>query len=373
LNYFCILKKINRTNDGDEYRKQVLVGELCTSQHDVTNITNFFNTLRISYLKYNETYDLSFRLIVINYSWAIIQSIISGIFCENITDYASRVYELAKGYKSIAQFDQSKSWLFCCPMQTIVRFIYSLKKHVQVEKSIKINLCLYFFLLIKSRSFENFLNLYESIILVCLSKTLNNNCVSSYEVLRKAMMDIIESEKKEIEGYLEQSESTQGIDKEKDIKNGYMSDLEKNFDIKTLKYKIQEKSQFIPEFNKIIDNVELKILLEDNSPQHNQNYCPKFVEYINTKYMPFCFVWSSFSLIDLPYTRLTNTAIDGFNLFRSNSVKNILPHIYTNDILAMTRGRCKDFIAPRLSHTPIKRPVDNCLENSGGAIKIAKC
>lgn len=349
------------------------MGELCTSQHDVINLTNFFNTLRISYLKYNETYELSFRLIVINFSWALIQSLISGIFCETITDYANRVYELAKGYKTISQFDQTKSWLFCCPSQTIVRFIYSLKKHVLAEKSIKLNLCLYFFLLIKSRSFDNMLNLYEAIILVCLSKTLNNNCVSSYEVLRKSIMDIGESEKKEIEIFLEQSELTQIVDKDKDIKNGELTELEKSFNSKALKYKIQEKSQFIPEFNKIIDNAELKLLLEDNATQNNQNYCPKFVEFINTKYMPFCFAWSSFTLIDLPYNRLTNTAIDGFNLFRNSSIeKNLLPHIYTNEILAMTRGRCKDFISTRVPNTPVKRQLEGYLDNPGGSIKIAK-
>ncbi len=371
LNYFCILKKINRTNDGDEYKKQVLVGELCTSQHDVINLTNFFNTLRISYLKYSETYDLSFRLVVLNYSWALIQSIISGIFCENVTDYASRVYELAKGYKTIAQFDQSKSWLFCCPSQTILRFIYSMKKHVEVDKSIKINLCYYFFLLIKSRSFDNLLNTYEAIILVCLSKTLNNICLSSCEILRKAMTEINESEKKEIEGFVEQSESK--TEKDKDVKNGDITEIEKSFDTKSLKYKIQEKSLFIPEFNKVIDNAELKLLLEDNSPQINQNYCPKFVEFINSKYMPFCFAWSSFTLIDLPYNRLTNSAIDGFNLFRNSSLeKNLLPHIYTNETLAITRGRCKDFISNRMVQTPIKRHSDNYLESGGSLIKIAK-
>ena len=126
-------------------------------------------------------------------------------------------------------------------------------------------------------------------------------------------------------------------------------------------------------FNKIIDNAELKLLLEDNATQNNQNYCPKFVEFINTKYMPFCFAWSSFTLIDLPYNRLTNTAIDGFNLFRNSSIeKNLLPHIYTNEILAMTRGRCKDFISTRVPNTPVKRQLEGYLDNPGGSIKIAK-
>ncbi|RNA06625.1 hypothetical protein BpHYR1_002505 [Brachionus plicatilis] len=75
-----IPKNLEDNNSTQELSKSVMVAEYGTSRHDVFRISK----------------PLYFRLIVIDYSWALIHSVLDELTKESPLDYAERVFNFAK-------------------------------------------------------------------------------------------------------------------------------------------------------------------------------------------------------------------------------------------------------------------------------------
>ncbi|CAF1053169.1 unnamed protein product [Brachionus calyciflorus] len=96
LNHYLILK-----NSSLMHLKQssVKVGELITSRHDVRQLKSFLNDYKFDYKKLMSD-QCHFRLIIIDYSWVLIHSILRSINEVSVIDYANRIFRLANGVLS---------------------------------------------------------------------------------------------------------------------------------------------------------------------------------------------------------------------------------------------------------------------------------
>ena len=69
-------------------------------------------------------------------------------------------------------------------------------------------------------------------------------------------------------------------------------------------------------FIKIKDNVKVSLndLMEaddDEEEEENDFYCPEVIQHLENKYLPYCFLWASFTFknLSLQITRFTNGTI----------------------------------------------------------------
>lgn len=74
LNYFCLLK-----NGANLSQRGLLLSELLSSAHDSCSLAKFFFAMRLDYAKVCRGEELRFRLVVIDYSWALIHSLLSNL------------------------------------------------------------------------------------------------------------------------------------------------------------------------------------------------------------------------------------------------------------------------------------------------------
>ncbi|RNA31304.1 hypothetical protein BpHYR1_037705, partial [Brachionus plicatilis] len=110
---------------------------------------------------------------------------------------------------------------------------------------------------------------------------------------------------------------------------------EENFNAKSLK----AMSPFTKVFSEIVTSCEISVESETESGQEkeeNEYFNPGFIYFLQEKYTPYCFIWSSFTLINLGITRETN----------GNSLqKNVSPHNYVFDTYKSVIGNCKEFLS----------------------------
>jgi hypothetical protein len=119
LNYFCVLK--NMQKEKGQNGSTALIGEMVTSKQGTNEIECFLRTLRFNYSLCYPNDAFYFRLIVLDYSSALIHGVCGAINCETIITYAKRVYGLSIG--AIDVKDESHSWLASCVAHTMKRYV----------------------------------------------------------------------------------------------------------------------------------------------------------------------------------------------------------------------------------------------------------
>lgn len=122
------------------------------------------------------------------------------------------------------------------------------------------------------------------------------------------------------------------------------------------KSSIKSSSPFNHHFQKIFAEIESHLLDVDNQSsniesieQINSCYAPQFIDLLNTRFMPYCFIWASFALrnVDTRWTRWTNGTVEKFIGTRKNKEKSFLkqsPAKYATDTYPLAKGNCIDFI-----------------------------
>ncbi|CAF1106873.1 unnamed protein product [Brachionus calyciflorus] len=120
----------------------------------------------------------------------------------------------------------------------------------------------------------------------------------------------------------------------------------KDFADKQKKETIKAKSPFNQVFIEIKNKVKKDPRLTNSSKELNVLYSPLFLEFLLEKYMPYCFIWTSFSMNNLSFSRMTNGRIEKYNLFAKRNVpKKIRPHRYLNSVSQTIKGHCIDFMS----------------------------
>lgn len=80
----------------------------------------------------------------------------------------------------------------------------------------------------------------------------------------------------------------------------------------------------------------------------NKYHLPEFVYLLNSRFMPYCFIWASFVLrnMDTEATRWTNGSMESFIGTRKNKEKSFLklsPAAYALQTFGLAKGGCLDF------------------------------
>jgi len=172
LNYFCVLKNIHKNKR--EKGSSVLVGEMVSSKQDTNEIECFLRTLRFNFCLCYPNDKFYFRLIVVDYSWALIHAVSGAINNETIIAYANRVYKLSIGETNVNQ--EPLSWMASCVAHTMRRFV-NMVNSLQLDGDSR-SLAIYSFtLLLNSKSLEIISEYFKLICIVFLSSFKSNSSI----------------------------------------------------------------------------------------------------------------------------------------------------------------------------------------------------
>ena len=141
-------------------------------------------------------------------------------------------------------------------------------------------------------------------------------------------------------------------------------DKEKKKQKKKVLNTLKSKSPFMKHFIKIKDDVKVSLddLMEaddDEEEEENDFYCPEVIQHLENKYLPYCFLWASFTLknLSLQITRFTNGTIEkkfGTRKSRSKNFMKLNPAQYAIDSEEYSCGLAVQF----LNHNKIELEED---------------
>ena len=312
-----------------------MVAEYITSRHDSFSIGYFFNVLKNAYFKAYNKEKLYFRLVVVDYCFATIHAVLNSLNNEDIYDYAERVFKLASGKTGMTH---EKSWLSSCAAHTMHRFTKGLKKHFsKLDEQARFFYGYIFSLMLNCKSLEGLKSYFKSLATICYSKYITADCQTEMSKMQDAIEkrpidkvnDIISNElsNESILDYLSRTLGHNSIQIDSDDKTN-----EDKLEQKRKKSSIKDRSPFTSVFSEIINetkHLNETVLEEASGLALNPFYSPQFIEYITEKFMPYCFIWCSFTLHGLSITRITNGLIEKYNQFRKDKFDpNLLPHVY---------------------------------------------
>jgi hypothetical protein len=94
LNHLMLLKDSRYLNDKitDKSSKSVLVGDICTTRQDVYRISDFLRSFKTDFEQVYLT-NLQFWVIICDYSWALMRSIVEALNNQLMEDYAVKVWK----------------------------------------------------------------------------------------------------------------------------------------------------------------------------------------------------------------------------------------------------------------------------------------
>jgi hypothetical protein len=334
-NYVCLLRNISNF---EKTKKYAIVAELCSSRHDTFQLSKFFLTLRNAYTKLYNTPSLYFRLISIDYCWASIHAILEILNQEKVIDYANRVYALSKGEIPLTH---DKSWLCSCTSHTMNRFIRSIKKNIANDNDDKRFFGFAMSLMLNCQNLDSIKNCFRKICYICLSETQNDLCISSKHELESAIENRPVS--KTIDSLIDESfklapnSEDDGSNSKSSNTNAKQSNTSKRIETESdqnfnneKKRQIKESSPFTKEFLKIEEEVRFELEQIGNHHDSNFNtnklYYPAFIKQLQEKFMPYCFIWASFTFKGLNLDHATNGIIEKEWGTEKSQEPDVLPH-----------------------------------------------
>ena len=247
----------------------------------------------------------------------------------------------------------SQAWLGSCCSHTMKRYTTSLQRNkITDSKEMKINLCFFFSLLVNSRTLEEIKRYFESIVIVCLSNTKNKYFIESLQFLNNAVKERRVEKREEFDKLLDETNIIDGQPIHPDLSDDESDEVEiskieleiEYEEKKNVKKTLKDESPFSNDFKEIIENVQMKLkaLGKEEANEKNEFKNNKYVDYLMNKQMPYCFIWASFTCINLPIIRPNNGALENFIRFKKSSrALRQLPHIYVQENLRITIGTCK--------------------------------
>ena len=85
----------------DKKECKAIISELISSAHDIAQISQHYLKMRLDFEKIYPNKPFSFRLIVTDWSWATIHSLIEQFNMQSIHQYADMMFEFSQGTKKI--------------------------------------------------------------------------------------------------------------------------------------------------------------------------------------------------------------------------------------------------------------------------------
>ncbi|CAF1110063.1 unnamed protein product, partial [Brachionus calyciflorus] len=165
---------------------------------------------------------------------------------------------------------------------------------------------------------------------------------------------------------------------ENDDKDEGENESEDDLSEQAIKKSIKSQSPFTDFFHKVHNNV-FQSIDENDQSDLNDMYSPDFIHHFLDKFMPYSFLWASFTLQNTKFLRLTNGRIEKYNQFRKNKKnKNELPHKYLQDNMEMLLGSCDEYMKTvnnlnsKLIRPKAKRPIETVNESDEEEYHTAK-
>jgi hypothetical protein len=117
---------------------------------------------------------------------------------------------------------------------------------------------------------------------------------------------------------------------------------------------IKDSSPFSKHYLKLQDKMEHCISVNcskyENSTS-NMKYCPKLISFLTEKFMPYAFIWASFTCTELKFTRLTNGLVENYNRYRkADTPRDLLPHRYTTTSVKYIIGSNKKYLSELMTN-----------------------
>ena len=101
---------------------------------------------------------------------------------------------------------------------------------------------------------------------------------------------------------------------------------------------------------KVKKNEDVVEFIADNSL-----FSTEFITFLMDKYLPYCYIWSSFGFSGLSISRITNGFIEKNNEFwKSDSPADLLPHLYISKNKDSVKGNCVGFMNKKPKNKPKK-------------------
>lgn len=228
----------------------------------------------------------------------------------------------------------NQSWLCSCAAHTMKRFSNSLTRF-KITKNQHIFMCYAFSLLLNSTSLSMIKEYFRFICIVLLSKSNSQIVVESKNKLKEALLirpnnqDQLDVLVKQVNKQFSHSTDYNVEDDQNDKPILDLKDDQKEEE-DFIKKSIKEASPFTQIFENIKQNIISELMTNEFSIlEENEQFMPFLVKHLLDNFMPYSFIWASFTLVNMEQTRMTNGIIEGYNSFRKNKGDLIiLPHRY---------------------------------------------
>ena len=393
LNFFLLLKDAHDLFNIQQYdsivdAKTLMLSELSSSRYDIYGMTSYLKLLKADheFLYQLDEDKFSFRLIIIEYSWNVINSCLEVFNLENLEAYAQRVFNYSQG---IDYDDTSKSWIYVCSTHTMNKFCKSISKIIDSDY-IRLFACFCFSLLLNSSDLAICSQYFELICHVFLSRystALSNSSFNKLQTAIHARPLIKEEVIKLLDGTgiidsgkrvkINLSNDINSANNSSNINGGQQQQQQASSDEyltsdenEILNFKqIQDQMPFTLHFQAIFESCFNIVKFEsEKQTNYDQNvyYCPQFIQLLIEYYLPYSFLWAGFVLRDIYnpngtgvatntannsnnyyVTRLTNSCVRKFSSSKKQKgLENVLclPDKYASDSYKSIKSNCVEFL-----------------------------
>jgi hypothetical protein len=273
-------------------------------------------------------------LVVIDYSWASIHAILDVFNRVDVIGYAHHIFEEAKH----GSIKLDYTYLLSCAAHTMKRFSKAIKKF-HLGKDLHRFICYCFSLLLNSTTLEKMDIYFDAMCSVFLSQ-------HESDVFKKAV-ELLE------ESIASRPDDIKALDK---ILNNFLDSVPQKedsctsesdspaLDTKSSK-SIKDNSPFTHHYQKRYDHLKINLPDNDDMISNNIKYCPQIMEFLMDSYIPYVFIWASFTCQDLEFSRLTNGLIESYNKYRKQGTPDdLLPHRYINTSIKYIIGSNEEYL-----------------------------
>jgi hypothetical protein len=393
LNYQLEMKNF-KTN------RKFFLSELITNSHDSLNLGKFFDEIRYKYEEIYGENDFNFRLIVVEYSWPLILSILNKLNnLETIIQYAQKCYELAKGCSldsGLIIASKTNSWLVTCAHSTMQRFIKSIDNLTTgvkiLTQSQKRYICFCFGLLLNSKSLDEISIYFKYMCIVFLSMNADSK-------FKEAELFLVNSLRERNNDYnsIQSLIDQMSINESSVTRNSFYSDSNEQSNLiesdqlsnsdRQLLNTLKSHSPFMLHFKKIKEEIE-SIFIQNNQVNNNDllhcpndNYLPHIVDHFIEKFLPYSFLWSGFmfvnsSNVNSGFSRIAHGSLSSSNAARllytkSSARNNLQPHLYVYDQIESVKEACQEYLNQFMTqNTNLNGSMNN---NSNQHAKRTRC
>jgi hypothetical protein len=307
-----------------------------TSRQDTYQIKDFCSLFKADYEKRFQNNKLAFRLIVSDYSWAAIHALIQTFNTESVVNYSDRVFNYCINN---LDFNLSElSWYISCAAHTMHRYSRGVNKIFKDKETCKF-VCFVFSLMLNCDNIQTLGKLFMQLCVVFQSKTMSEQFIEAYNFLV---------------GKIENRDSFNDSD-DFEKKIYFEKKTDKTANIKQTKA-VKDQSKFGQYFR----DLESSVKINENSSDANDLYCPKFIEFLQKYFMPYCFLWAGFVLKGTNITRLTNGALEKYFAHKKKKITSPLyPAEYVNHTFLSTKGKAIEFTSKSNDYDNVEDDDDN--------------